>query len=174
MKATIKNISRASQGVPCVDGLQFIEPGQTRTLDVVPEYVERLKALPFMMVDGEGENLEVEAKGGKETEAMVQMRVQHDRARADDIERLKASEKLVADQQSLLSERDAEIENLKQQMSKSTLVKLEAKHRGGGRYSVTDFRGKEVLGELDKADADAFNAMPAEEQAGYLAANKST
>lgn len=48
MKAKIKNTSRAPQGVHCVDGLKFIEPGATRTLVVADGYVERVKALPFL------------------------------------------------------------------------------------------------------------------------------
>lgn len=47
MNLTIKNTSRAPQGVHCVDGLKFIEPGAAKTLDVLPAYVERVKALPF-------------------------------------------------------------------------------------------------------------------------------
>ena len=48
MRAEIKNTSRALQGVHTVDGLRFIEPGSTRTLDVHGDYVERVNALPFL------------------------------------------------------------------------------------------------------------------------------
>lgn len=47
MKAAIKNTSRAMQGVHTTDGLRFIEPGSTRTLDVADEYVDRVNSLPF-------------------------------------------------------------------------------------------------------------------------------
>lgn len=47
MKTVIKNTSRAPQGVHTVEGLQFIEPGKTRTLDVAEDYVDRLKKLTF-------------------------------------------------------------------------------------------------------------------------------
>lgn len=50
MKTAIKNTSRAVQGVHTVDGLQFIEPGATRKLDVADEYVDRLKELPFFEI----------------------------------------------------------------------------------------------------------------------------
>lgn len=174
MKATIKNISGQPQSVPCINGLQIIEPGQTRTLDVAPEYVERLKALPFMMVDGDDNNVGIEPRPRDETEAIAQMRSQHDLNRADDIAKLKASEKLVADQKGLLSERDAEIASLKQQMSRSPLVKLVANSSGGDSYFVMDAAGKEVLQKLSKAEAEAFNAMSIVEQAAYLATNKIT
>lgn len=45
----------------------------------------------------------------------------------------------------------------------------EAKHRGGGSYSVLDAEGKEVLEKLTKEDAEAFNALSAEERAAYVA-----
>jgi hypothetical protein len=48
MKAAIKNTSRAPQGVHTTDGLRFIEPGATRTLDVADDYVDRVKSLPFL------------------------------------------------------------------------------------------------------------------------------
>jgi hypothetical protein len=48
MKAKIKNTSRAPQGVHTTEGMQFIEPGHARTLDVADDYVERVKALPFL------------------------------------------------------------------------------------------------------------------------------
>jgi len=52
--------------------------------------------------------------------------------------------------------------------------KLEAKHRGGGSYSVLDGEGDEVLEKLSKADAEAFNAMSAEDQAEYIKAAKAS
>jgi hypothetical protein len=48
MKAAIKNTSRALQGVHTTEGLAFIEPGSTRTLDVADDYVERVNGLPFL------------------------------------------------------------------------------------------------------------------------------
>jgi hypothetical protein len=48
MKATITNTSRALQGVHSVDGLVFIDAGQSRPVDVADDYVDRVKALPFL------------------------------------------------------------------------------------------------------------------------------
>ena len=48
----------------------------------------------------------------------------------------------------------------------------EAKHRGGGSYSVLDGDGKEVLEKLTKEQAEAFNALDAEERARTVAAAK--
>lgn len=48
--------------------------------------------------------------------------------------------------------------------------KFEARHKGGGSYSV--FRGDaEVMDKLSKADADAFNAFSDAEKADYLNKN---
>lgn len=51
MKMDITNTSRAPQGVHSVDGLVFIEPNATRTVDVADDYVDRVKALPFLTTD---------------------------------------------------------------------------------------------------------------------------
>lgn len=46
---------------------------------------------------------------------------------------------------------------------------LKAEHHGGGKFNIT--RGETVLASgLSKADADAFNALSAEEQAEYVKA----
>lgn len=58
MKATIKNTSRAPQGVHTVDGLKFIEPGATVPVDVADDYVDRVKALPFLDAKWAGEKAE--------------------------------------------------------------------------------------------------------------------
>jgi hypothetical protein len=50
MKAKITNNSKANQGVWTVDGLEFIEPGQTRTLTIATDYVDRVRKLPFLKV----------------------------------------------------------------------------------------------------------------------------
>lgn len=47
----------------------------------------------------------------------------------------------------------------------------EAKHRGGGSYSIVDGDGKEVAEKLTKADADSFNAMSDAEKAEYVKAS---
>lgn len=50
MKADITNTSKAEQGVYTTDGLKFIAPGQTRTLTIADDYVERAKSLPFLTI----------------------------------------------------------------------------------------------------------------------------
>lgn len=168
----IKNTSRASQGVHCVDGLKFIEPGQTRTLDVHPDYIERLKALPFMTLNGD----EDEARELPETMTLSRHEMEEMRRRFDgmtgEINRLKAdlssAQAAKDDLAKQLEAANTEIEKLRTKAADAP-VKLEAKHRGGGSYSVMDADGKEVLEKLSKADAEAFNAMSAEEQAEYVA-----
>lgn len=49
----ITNTSKAVQGVHSVTGLVHIEPGATREVDVALNYVDRVRKLPFLVVDGE-------------------------------------------------------------------------------------------------------------------------
>ncbi|MFK4794660.1 hypothetical protein [Sphingobium sp. ZW T5_29] len=49
MKATITNKSKALQGVWTVDGLQFIEPGQSKTLEIHEDHVEATKRLTSLL-----------------------------------------------------------------------------------------------------------------------------
>lgn len=63
MKMKITNTSKANQGVWASDGtLVTIEPGQTREVAVAEDYVERVKRLPFLKVDGGP--LDHDANGG--------------------------------------------------------------------------------------------------------------
>ncbi|KQS55908.1 hypothetical protein ASG17_07610 [Brevundimonas sp. Leaf363] len=45
---------------------------------------------------------------------------------------------------------------------------LKAEHHGGGKFNITEGE-KVLLTDLPKADADAFNAMSAEEKAAFVA-----
>jgi hypothetical protein len=47
MKTRITNTSRANQGVWTEDGLVHIEPGESRTVTLAKDYVERARKLPF-------------------------------------------------------------------------------------------------------------------------------
>lgn len=51
MRATIKNNSKALQGVYSDEGLVFIEPGHQRTLTIGSDYIEATKRLPFLKID---------------------------------------------------------------------------------------------------------------------------
>lgn len=53
MRAKITNNSRANQGVYTDEGLVFIEPGKSRKLTIAADYVDRVKALPFLAVEGD-------------------------------------------------------------------------------------------------------------------------
>lgn len=52
MKAKITNTSRALQGVWTDEGLEFIEPGATRTLTIAADHVDRTKRSKLLKVDG--------------------------------------------------------------------------------------------------------------------------
>jgi hypothetical protein len=48
----------------------------------------------------------------------------------------------------------------------------EAKHRGGGSYSVVDKDGNEVIEKLTKEQADTFNGASEDDKAKFVEANK--
>lgn len=48
----ITNTSRALQGVHSTAGLVFIEAGKSQEVDVAPDYLDRLKSLPFLTIGG--------------------------------------------------------------------------------------------------------------------------
>lgn len=62
----------------------------------------------------------------------------------------------------------SDVEDAKEQRSGDRQNEgLIAKHRGAGRYSVMD-GDTEVMGGLSKDDAEAFNALSAEDKAAYV------
>lgn len=52
--------------------------------------------------------------------------------------------------------------------------KYEAKHRGGGSYSVIGADGSEILDKLSKDDSLLFNESSEEAQEAYITAEKAT
>lgn len=50
MQAEITNTSKAPQGVHTDEGLVFIAPGATRTVDLAEDYLDRASSLPFLTV----------------------------------------------------------------------------------------------------------------------------
>jgi len=178
----ITNNSGARQGVHTTKGLVWLKPGETRD-DLVLSHsdAERAGRLPFLTIVGEPvDDVAPGPESVGESREMAEMRARFDasygalRTRAEDLDRrvaLLSTEKddLTRD----LAAARAEIEELRRTKAE-TPTKLEAKHRGGGSYSVLDADGKEVLEKLSKADAEAFNAMTAEEQAEYVKAAAKT
>lgn len=51
MKAKITNTSQATQGVHTDEGLAFLEPGETRTLTIHKDHVDRTKASKLLKVE---------------------------------------------------------------------------------------------------------------------------
>ncbi len=52
------------------------------------------------------------------------------------------------------------------------LLHLHATHRGRGSYSIVDPEGKELIEGLDKAAAEAFNALDDAGKAAFVAEHK--
>jgi predicted RNase H-like nuclease (RuvC/YqgF family) len=172
----IMNNSGARQGVHTTKGLVWINPGATVDVELSLRQAEKAGRLSFLTIEGEPihDLPSSQSAGGDE---MAEMRARFDasygalREKAEDLDRQVVV--LSAEKDALtrdLAAACAEIEDLRKAKA-STSTKLEAKHRGGGSYSVLDADGKEVLEKLSKADAEAFNAMTAEEQAEYVKAS---
>lgn len=73
-----------------------------------------------------------------------------------------------------LKDRIAELELQIEELEKEddTTPELEAKHRGGGSYSVLDADGKELVEKLDKETAEKFNVLSDEEKAAFVSEHK--
>lgn len=102
MKATIKNISSAPQGVHCTNGVVTIEPGETRTLNVLNSYSGRLQSLTslFEVTDiEEGDDGEAGSSGGPSAIALRAAEIdQHMREAIESRDRRIAElEQIVAD-----------------------------------------------------------------------------
>lgn len=65
----IKNTSAAPQGVHTTNGLEWLQPGQTRTLDVASEYEARVKKLPFLKVLADPLDHDADGKKGGQAQA---------------------------------------------------------------------------------------------------------
>lgn len=170
----ITNSSGARQGVHTTNGLVWLKPGETRD-DLVLSHTEAERAgrLPFLILSGEpvGDAISsATAQEGGDSAEMAALRRQFDASWADLLAKKQDLETQLGDRTRELAAARTEIEDLRRAMV-TTPIKLEAKHRGGGSYSVMDADGKEVLEKLSKADAEAFNAMSVEEQAEYVKAS---
>jgi cell division protein FtsB len=139
----ITNISRASQGVHSTRGLVFIEPGETKDIEVAEDHVKRVKASAFLSLHGMPKS-----DAGADQSADV--------IAAKDAEIVK------------LKDRVAELELEIEELRKPTAP--EAKHRGAGSYSIMDGES-EVREKLSKDQAEAFNKLDAEGKAKWLAEN---
>lgn len=47
MKTTVKNTSKANQGIWTTDGLVHLAPGESRSVTIADDYVERFQTLPY-------------------------------------------------------------------------------------------------------------------------------
>lgn len=156
----ITNTSRALQGVHSTSGLVFIEAGKTMDVDVHPDYVERVKSLPFLSLDG--------AKPSGKDIATLQLNV-------DSAGIQKAMDDLRSTYEGeikALKDRIAELELQNEELTKRipAAVVPEAKHRGAGSYSIME--GEiELREKLTKNEAEAFNKLDAEGRAKWLTDN---
>lgn len=154
----IINGSTAPQGVQTLTGLVYIPPGATREVSMSASQADRARRLKFLTVEGEPVPDNVEGKLGDQVgDELASL--------AEELERTRAE--LAAARQTI-AERDDEIE--RRRGAASMRPTYEAKHRGGGSYSILDADGAEVVEKLTKVEAEDFNAKSADDKAAYVAA----
>lgn len=155
----ITNNSAAPQGIHAVSGLVWLKPKETKDMELDEAQAKRVAELEFLSVEG---------KPGKASPA----------ARSDGAA-LKAKDAEIAELTKRVQELEAEVKAKDEQIAKlgddgksGDATKFEAKHRGGGSYSVLDAEGNEVVEKLDKDGAEKFNALSDEDKAKFVDANK--
>lgn len=167
-QVTLENTRAGGFGLPTG---QVIPGGGS--IVVEPEIWAASKDHPVVKAMVDAGTLIVDGKGKKkpsasddrdengDTAEMAEMRQRFDASFSALQTELEAEKAKTADLQ-------AEIAALKQG---SAPVAFKAEHHGGGKFNVTE--GETVhLSGLSKADADAFNAMSAEDQKAYVEAEK--
>ncbi|RAI34535.1 hypothetical protein [Rhodoplanes serenus] len=153
MRIDVTNKAPGIQGVSTASGTVYIPPGVTRSVDMTEEQVERARRFGFLALVGAPE--QIVEQGGATAELA-------------DLRRIVTEQELeLVGLRKQLAERDAELAALRD--SPADQPELHAVHRGRGSYSI--MRGTEELVDgLTKADADQFNALPAEDKAAFVAA----
>lgn len=176
MKVTVKNISKAPQGIHTLGGLVTLEPGQgQRTFEVRPDVAERLQRQTklFAVSDvrkGEGDDQSLLTAGPSDIALRA---AEIDQAMRNELDK---RDKRIAELEKTIELRDARIAELekgaqpkqKPKAEAGSAEKFEAKHRGAGSYSIMNAAGEEVGERLTKADAEAFNALSDEDKIAYL------
>lgn len=172
-QVTIENTGRGGLGLPTGE---TIAPGEQISVeaDVWSDnkdhpVVAALVKDGTLIIDGRGKKkpaAELDENG--DTAEMAEMRQRFDAAFQAVTSELQAEKDKVVDLEKAIAERDARIADLEKGGSAGT---LKAEHHGGGKFNVTE--GETVhLSGLSKADADAFNAMAANERKAYVEAEK--
>lgn len=172
-QVTIENTRSGGFGLPTGQ----VIPGNSQ-IAVEPEIWAASKDHPVVKAMVENGELIIDGKGKKKSAAddrdengdtaeMAEMRARFEAAYQSISTELQSVNARAMELEHLLAERDAEIAALKQ----TPAAPLKAEHHGGGKFNVTE--GETVhLSGLSKADADAFNAMSAEDKAAYVEAEK--
>ncbi len=173
-QVTIENARPGGFGLPTGQ----VVPGRG-SIVVEPEIWAASKDHPVVKAMVDDGSLIIDGKGKKKSaggerdengdkEEMAEMRKRFDASYSAIQTELQAAKAKVQELETAVGERDAEIGRLKQGAAPTS---QKAEHHGGGKFNITE--GETVhLSGLSKSDADAFNAMTAEEKAAYLAEAK--
>lgn len=181
-QVTLENTLAGGFGLPTG---QIVPPNGS--IIVEPEIWEEVKTHPVILARVESGALIVDGKGRKkdaggdrdengDTSGMAELRKVFDaayekqgKALAASVSEVTALQGKVTDLEGKLAAKVAEIDGLKAGNGNQPAA-LKAEHHGGGKFNVTQGENVIVTG-LSKADADAFNAMSAEEKAAYVDAS---
>lgn len=174
----ITNTQTGPRGINTVAGPVLVDPNQTIEAIVHERERPHIEAAGWFKVKGEyasdpegskGTSTEDEKRDENgDTAEMAEMRKQFDAAFADQGKRVKQLE-------GELAKRDAMIAEMRKQPAGSAPShNLEARHRGGGSYSITDATGNEIVEKLSKVDAEAFNAMSDEDKTKFVEGKKAS
>lgn len=154
MKVT--NTQPGPRGINTVNGPVLIEPKETAEVQVYAREKEHLEAAGWFTIDGD-----YTADPGSAASALND-------AASDASKENEDLKKQIAE---LRTKLEAAEKAVSEAGNSNQTAALKAEHHGGGKFNVT--QGEAVLlSGLSKADADAFNAMSAEDKAAYVDASK--
>lgn len=171
----ITNNTGRREGVHTVTDLVWMNPGETRDLELTERQHQRLLRNPRWGMEG------VE-RPAQESPTLAQLNDRRAARRetsdeSQELRDLRAENDRLREEVTSLGGQVADLERRIADLTQddgtttgpdATMIGLSAKHRGGGSYSVMDSEDKELVRGLDKDGAEAFNAMSDSEKTEYV------
>jgi hypothetical protein len=178
----VTNNSKAPQGIHTLNGVVFVQPGQTKTVRLNKTLESHAKGIDFFELDGEAEEDEL---GSADPSGVVRVTAeQMDDLRKKFEEQVAEIGRLTSENTDLtttVGERDATIETLN-----GEIVELKAqlqaapkadepataftvKETSSGWFGIFGTDGAQIGKNMRENDAKAFEAMSPEDQKAYLA-----
>ncbi len=181
----VTNNSKAPQGIHTLEGVVYIQPGQTKSVRLNKTLESHAKGLDFLDLEGEAEDDELgkaDPTGGVtvSTAQLDELKAKFEE-KDTEIGRLTSEN---ADLTAKVGERDEKIIMLEGQIAElqqqfqaavanqkpsAAVVGYTVNETSPGWYAAFDADGKQVGSKMREADAEAFKGMSPEEQKAYLA-----